>query len=119
MDLEICQPVIAWVRNDPATIDFYKGNRLPTPEARVNQKVAINQALNMLYDQLEGKTWLCGDRFSAADIPFYGLLKMMIMQVCEWVLLPGRDNLLAYWKRLEERDCAKKALTGFRSKVVL
>jgi glutathione S-transferase len=119
MDLEICQPVIAWFRNDPATIDFYKGNRLPTPEARVNQKVAINQALNMLDDQLEGKTWLCGDRFSAADIHFYGLLKMMIMQVCEWVLLPGRDNLLAYWKRLEERDCAKKALAGFPSKVAL
>jgi glutathione S-transferase len=48
MDLEIFQPVIAWFRNVlPATLDFYKGNRLPTPEARFNQKVVINQALNM------------------------------------------------------------------------
>ncbi|KAE8383490.1 glutathione S-transferase domain-containing protein [Aspergillus bertholletiae] len=119
MDLEICQPVIAWFRNDPATVDFYKGNRLPTPEARVNQKVMINQALNMLDDELQGKTWLCGDRFSAADIHFYGLLKMMIMQVCEWVLLPGRDNLLAYWKRLDERDASRKALTTFSTKVTV
>ncbi|KAI2830015.1 hypothetical protein CBS147320_4072 [Aspergillus niger] len=119
MDLEICQPVIAWFRNDPATVDFYKGNRLPTPEARVNQKVAINQALNLLDDQLEGKTWLCGDRFSAADVHFYGLMKMMSMQVSEWMLLPGRDNFLAYWKRLDEREASQKALQDFPAKVVV
>jgi hypothetical protein len=55
MDLENCQPIFAWCRNDPATLDIYKGNRLPTPEARLNQKAMINQALNMLDDQLEGK----------------------------------------------------------------
>ncbi|PYI03122.1 hypothetical protein BO78DRAFT_452529 [Aspergillus sclerotiicarbonarius CBS 121057] len=53
MDLEIAQPVIAWFRNDPATIDFYKGNRIPTPEARVVQKVMINKFLNLLDDELE------------------------------------------------------------------
>ncbi|KAB8226820.1 hypothetical protein ETB97_010119 [Aspergillus alliaceus] len=119
MDLEICQPVIAWFRNDPTTLDFYKGNRLPTPEARVNQKVMINQALNMLDDQLEGKVWLCDNRFSAADIHLYGLMKMMTMQVCDWMLLPGRENFLAYWKRLEERDASQKALQGFPAHVAV
>lgn len=119
MDLEICQPIFSWFRNDPATVDFYKGNRLPTPEARLNQKVSINQALNMLDDQLEGKTWLCGDRFSAADIHFYGLMKMMAMQVCDWMLLPGRENFLAYWKRLDEREASKKALQNFPLKVTV
>ncbi|RBR07912.1 hypothetical protein FVER53590_07647 [Fusarium verticillioides] len=38
MDLELAQPVISWYRNGPDTIDFYKGNRIPTPEARVVQK---------------------------------------------------------------------------------
>ncbi|CEJ59048.1 Putative Glutathione S-transferase domain-containing protein [Penicillium brasilianum] len=119
IDLEVCQPINSWFRNDPATVDFYKGNRLPTPDARVNQKVLINQALNMLDDQLEGKTWLCGDRFSAADIHFYGLMKMMAMQVCDWMLLPGRENFLAYWKRLDEREASKKALQNFPLKVVV
>ncbi|KAJ5094455.1 glutathione S-transferase domain-containing protein [Penicillium angulare] len=119
MDLEICQPVFAWFRNDPATLDFYKGNRLPTPEAMVNQKVMINQALNMLDDQLEGKTWLYGDRFSAADIHLYGLMKMMAMRACEWMLLPGRENFLAYWKRLDERDASKTALKGFSAHVAV
>ncbi|BCS04946.1 glutathione S-transferase family protein [Aspergillus luchuensis] len=117
MDLEICQLVIAWIRNDPATIDLYKGHRIPTPEARVNQKVMINQALNMLDDQLEGKTWLCGDRFSAADVHFYGLMKLMTMRFCDWVLLPGRENFLAYWKRLDEREASKKALQTFAARV--
>ena len=85
----------------------------------MNQKVAINQALNLLDDQLEGKTWLCGDRFSAADVHFYGLMKMMSMQVSEWMLLPGRDNFLAYWMRLDEREASQKALQNFPSKVVI
>jgi glutathione S-transferase len=117
MDLEICQPIFAWFRNDPAALDLYKGNRLPAPEARLNQKVMINQALNMLDDQLEGKTCLCGDRFSAADIHFYGSMKMMTMQACEWMLLPGRETFLAYWKRLDKRKTSQKALQGFSAKV--
>ncbi|KAF2794348.1 glutathione S-transferase [Melanomma pulvis-pyrius CBS 109.77] len=117
MDLEIAQPVIEWYRNDPATIDFYKGNRTPNPEARVTQKVVINQFLNLLDDQLEGKTYLCGDRFSAADIHFYGLLKMMVMQVAEWVLSPGRKNVAAYFKRMDERKASQEALAPFPSHV--
>ncbi|KAB8275182.1 hypothetical protein BDV30DRAFT_236884 [Aspergillus minisclerotigenes] len=106
MDLEIAQPLIAWFRNDPATIDFYKGNRLPCPEARVTQKVMINQFLNLLDDDLEGKTYLCGDRFSAADIHFFGLMKQMVDQVAPWVLSPGRLNVEAYWKRAgEDQGC--------------
>nr|POE75495.1 glutathione s-transferase gst-6.0 [Quercus suber] len=72
IDQEIAQPLIAWWRNDPATIDFYQGHRLPVPEARMTQKLMINQALNQLEDDLEGKSWLCGERFSAADVHFAG-----------------------------------------------
>ncbi|KAF4302857.1 hypothetical protein GTA08_BOTSDO08951 [Botryosphaeria dothidea] len=80
MDLEIAQPITGWWRNDPETLDFDKGNRLPTPEARLNQKVMINQSLNHLDDELEGKTWLYRERFTVADIHFYGLVKLMAMQ---------------------------------------
>ncbi|KAB8213333.1 glutathione S-transferase [Aspergillus novoparasiticus] len=119
MDLEIAQPLIAWFRNDPATIDFYKGNRIPCPEARVTQKVMINQFLNLLEDELEGKTYLCGDRFSAADIHFFGLMKQMIEQVAPWVLSPGRLNVEVYWKRMGERAKTKAALAPFASRVTL
>ncbi|KAH6693282.1 glutathione S-transferase domain-containing protein [Verticillium dahliae] len=77
-DLVIAQPITTWFRNDPDTIYFYKGTRLLTPQARVNKKVSINQALNRLDDELEGKECLAGDRFSPADIHLYSLTKMMI-----------------------------------------
>ncbi|KAH7150428.1 glutathione S-transferase [Dactylonectria estremocensis] len=113
MDLEIAQSVIAWFRNDPDTIDFYKGNRIPIPEARVIGKVAINQALNLLDDELEGKEYLGGNRFSTADIHFYGLLKMMTAQVAPWVVNPGRKNAAAYFNRMDDRDASKSALAPF------
>ncbi|KAJ4254514.1 hypothetical protein NW762_010113 [Fusarium torreyae] len=117
MDLELAQPIIEWWRNDPETIDFYKGNRLPIPEARVAQKVTINKFLNLLDDQLEGKEYLCGSRFSAADIHFYGLLKMMVMQVAKWVLSPGRKNVVAYFERMDARKASQEALKPFEAKV--
>ena len=119
MDLEIAQPLISWYRNDPDTIDFYKGNRIPCPEARVIEKVVINQYLNLLDEHLEGKSYLCGERFSAADVHFYGLVSMMIEAVAGWMNSPGRRNVAAYLQRMADRPATKRALTPFSSKVSL
>ncbi|EXA35667.1 hypothetical protein FOQG_13216 [Fusarium oxysporum f. sp. raphani 54005] len=119
MDMEIAQPLIAWWRNSPDSIDFYKGNRIPIPEARVIQKVVINQFLNLLDDELEGKEYLCGTRFSAADIHFYGLVKMMIGQLVPWLHSPGRKNVTAYFERMDEREACKKAFKQFGPKVAV
>lgn len=110
MDLELAQPLIDWYRNNPDTIDFYKGNRTPCPEARIIQKVVINQFLNLLDDELESKTFLCGDRFSAADIHFYGLVKMMVEHVAPWFNSPGRTNVAAYFERMNNRKATQEAL---------
>lgn len=112
MDLEIAQPVLEYYRNDPATIDFYKGNRIPTPSAQLNQKVVINKFLNLLDDELEGKTWLCGDRFSAVDVHFYGLMAMM-REAVPWLNAPTRKNVAAYFSRMDQREASKKALKPF------
>jgi glutathione S-transferase len=69
--------------------------------------------MNMLEDKAEGKIWLCGDRFSAADFHFYALMKMMAISVCKRTLLPGRENFWACWKRLDERGASQKAFQGF------
>lgn len=111
MDLEIAQPLIAWWRNHPEMVDFYQGNRTPVPEAKTAAKVAVNQGLNRLEDELEGRTWLCGNRFSAADVHFYGLIRPMVAGGATWVEAPGRRNVMAYLKRLDER--AKSVGTDF------
>ncbi|KAF4974837.1 hypothetical protein FZEAL_8298 [Fusarium zealandicum] len=112
MDLEICEPVMSYFRNDPETIGFYRGHRIPFPEARLWQKINISKALNRLDDELENKQWLCGDRFSAADIHFYGLMKMMMTPV-PFLNDPGRKNLAAWWTRMDSRPASKKALECF------
>ncbi|KAF4971302.1 hypothetical protein FSARC_1821 [Fusarium sarcochroum] len=117
MDLEIAQPVISWVRNDPGTADFYRGNRIPIPEARLLQKVTIQQFLNLLDEQLEGKEWLCGERFSAADVHFYSLMKGKTTGMAPWILNPGRKNVVRYFERMDGREASKKALEVFGSRV--
>lgn len=116
-DLEIAQPVIEWFRNDVATIDFYKGNRMPVPEARTAQKVLVNQFLNLLDDELEGKKFLCGERFSAADVHFYGLLAMREAMGAGWVDSPGRRNVRAYFERMAARKASKDAMGEFGPKI--
>ncbi|RSL83725.1 hypothetical protein CEP51_004330 [Fusarium floridanum] len=111
-DLEICEPVTSYFRNDPATVDFYRGNRIPCPEARLWQKVNICQALNRFDDDLEKKKWLCGDRFSAADIHLYGLMKLMCASM-PFLNDPGRKNLAGWWERMDDRPASKKSLECF------
>ncbi|KAH6889414.1 glutathione S-transferase [Thelonectria olida] len=116
MDLEIAQPLIAWYRNGAETIDFYRGHRTPIPEARVVQKVQINQALNMLDDDLDGKQYLCGTRFSAADIHLYGIVKPMLA-LAPWVNAPSRLNVMAWFDRMDNREACQRAIQGFGADV--
>lgn len=117
MDLEIAQPVISWVRNDPDTADFYIGHRIPIPEARLAQKVTIQQYLNLLDEQLEGKKYLCGERFSAADVHFYSLTKGKTTGMAPWILHPGRKNVVRYFERMNAREASKKALEVFGARI--
>ncbi|CZR42583.1 uncharacterized protein FPRO_09886 [Fusarium proliferatum ET1] len=113
MDLEIAQPIISWVRNDPGTADFDIGHRIPIPEARMAQKATIQQYLNLLDEQLEGKKYLCGERFSAADTHFYGLMKGKTTGMAPWILHPWRKNIVSYFERMDARQASKKALEVF------
>ncbi|PCD32724.1 hypothetical protein AU210_008966 [Fusarium oxysporum f. sp. radicis-cucumerinum] len=117
MDLEIAQPVISWVRNDPDTADFDIGHQIPIPEARLAQKVTIQQYLNLLDEQLEGKKCLCGERFSAANIHFHSLMKGKTTGMAPWILHPGRKNVVRYLERMDAREASKKALEVFGARV--
>ncbi|KAI1049884.1 hypothetical protein LB506_001890 [Fusarium annulatum] len=113
MDLEIAQPIISWVRNDPGTADFDIGHRIPIPEARLAQKATIQQYFYLLDEQLEGKKYLCGERSSAADIHFYSLMKGKTTGMAPWILHPGRKNVVSYFERMDAMEASKKALEVF------
>lgn len=114
LDYEICQPVHEWWRDDPANIDIFLGHRIPCPESRMTTKLRINVALNLIESDLEGRVWVCGERFSAADILTYGLLKKVVSSGgAEWVLHPARRNWVAWWERMEGREASKEAIKVF------
>ncbi|KAG9499682.1 hypothetical protein J7337_008141 [Fusarium musae] len=92
MDLEIAQPVILWVRNDPGTADFYIGHQIPIPEARLAQKVTIQQYLNLL-------------------------MKDKTTGTASWILHPGRKNVVGYFERMDARETSKKALEVFGARL--
>jgi glutathione S-transferase len=110
-DLELAQPILAWWRNDPDTIKYYKGTRLPIPEARLIQKIQINQNLNRWDLELEKKQFLCGNRFSAADIFVWGILKLV--PDTEWVYDSSRKNFMTWWNNIDGREKSKLALSTF------
>lgn len=116
VDIELAQPLINWYRNGEDTVDFYRGNRTPAPGARAIQKVQINQALNMMDDEFEEKEYLCGSRFSAADILLYGIVKPML-GAAPWMNVPGRLNVAAWFKRMDDREGCQKGLAGFTEHV--
>jgi glutathione S-transferase len=114
-DIELAQPILAWWRNDPDSIKYYKGTRLPIPEARLIQKIQINQNLNRWDLELQGKQFLCGDRFSAADIFVWGILKLI--PDTEWVYDSSRKNFMGWWQNIDEREKSKEALATFPPRV--
>ncbi|TIC90933.1 Glutathione S-transferase 2 [Colletotrichum higginsianum] len=117
MDIDIVQPLSSWFRNGEETIDFYRGHRIPDPSAKVIEKVRINQALNQLDDELEGKHFLCGDRFSAADVLLYGMTQPFLDGTAPWVNAPGRLNVAAWFDRMGSREASQKAIAGFGNHV--
>ncbi|KAH7242659.1 glutathione S-transferase [Fusarium tricinctum] len=119
MDIEIAQPLSSWFRNGAETIDFYRGNRIPDPSAQLIEKVRINQALNLLDDDLEGKQFFCGDRFSMADILLYAMTQPFLDGVAPWVNAPGRLNVAGWFERMGNREACQKAIAGFGNHVTV
>jgi glutathione S-transferase len=116
MYLEICQPLVNWWRNGEDTVDFYRGNRLPVPAARLAEKLAANQGLNRLDDELEGKAFICGDQISMADILLYAFMVTMSF-VTPWLKPSGRKNVAAWYERMGARETCQKALESFKEHV--
>ena len=79
----------------------------------------ISQSLNLLDDELEGKPFLCGERFSAADIHLCGIINDMVdrCSIGPWMKDPARKNVVEYLERIGKRQAAKDAEIPFTSKV--
>ena len=73
IDLQILEPLTNGFRYAEG-YDLFKDRLHLIPEAANDLKAIAQERLTWLDKQLEGKEFICGDRFSLADIMFYCFL---------------------------------------------
>jgi glutathione S-transferase len=104
VDLNICEPLANGYRFGEALKFFEK--RIPVaPEASPGLKMIAAKRLQWLNGQMAGKEYLCGKRFTLADIFLYGWLDFG-NQVGQ-PLDPANTNIAAWMARVAARPSAK------------
>ena len=104
VDLNICEPLANGYRFGEALKFFEK--RIPcAPEASSGLKMIAANRLQWLNGQMEGKSYLCGERFTLADILLYGWIDFG-NQVGQ-PLDPANTNIAAWFARVGQRPSAK------------
>ncbi len=103
VDLQILEPLANGFR-------FAEGLRLfesrirTIPQAADDLKTLAQERISWLDGQMNGKTWICGDRFSLADIMLF-----VFLEFGESVGQPIRtenQNVSGWYKRVAERPSA-------------
>ena len=104
VDLNICEMMGNGYRFGEAVKFFEK--RIPTaPEASPGLKKIAANRLEWLNQQIKGKEFLCGSRFTLADILLYCWLEFggQVGQPLD----PANANIVAWFARVAERPSAK------------
>lgn len=103
VDLNICEPLANGFRAAEG-YDLFK-DRFPVyPEIAEGQKKTGQYNLAWLDTQMEGKDYLCGDRFSYADIHLFCWLGFL--GAVGQPLNPDLKNVAAWMERVGARDSA-------------
>ena len=104
IDLNVCEPMANGFRYSEG-LPLFK-NRIPTaPEAADGLKRVAQDRLLWLDKQLEGRQWVCGDRFTYADIHLFAFLDFG-KQVGQ-PLNPEAKTINAMYDRIRDRPTAK------------
>lgn len=104
VDLNICEPMANGFRFSEG-LSLFKDRIVTVPEAAEGLKRIAQDRLKWLDRQLEGRTWLCGDRFTLADVLLYCFLAFgaNVGQPLD----PGHRNVKAWFDRVDARPAAK------------
>ena len=104
VDLNICEPLTSGFRYSQGLALFKE--RIPTvPEAADGLKRIAQHYLKWLDGEIDGKEFICGKRFTLADIMLFAFLDFGT--TVGQPLNPGNTNVAAWFARLKERPSAK------------
>ena len=109
VDLNICEPLANGYRFGVA-LKFFQ-NRVPcAPEASPGLKMIAANRLQWLNSQMAGKQYLCGKRFTLADILLYCWIDFGNEERVGQPLDPANTNIAAWFARVGERPSVKGGL---------
>lgn len=104
VDLQICEPMANGFRFGEGA-DFFKGRIQVEPDASSGLKRIAQANLKWLDNQLSGRTWIVGNRFSLADIQLYAFQSFFARQ--GQPIDPAFSEVAAWFERVKERPTAK------------
>jgi len=100
VDLNICEPMANGFRFSQG-LPLFKDRIVTVPEAAEGLKKIARDRLEWLEKQMAGREYLCGSRFTLADILLYGFIDFG-GQVGQ-PLAPENKNLTAWFARVKAR----------------
>ncbi|MDZ7669949.1 MAG: glutathione S-transferase [Gammaproteobacteria bacterium] len=103
VDLNICEPMANGFRFSEG-LALFKDRIVTVPEAAEGLKRIAQDRLNWLDGQLEGRTFLCGERLTLADVLLYCFLAFGAS--VGQPLNPDNANVKAWFDRMAERPSA-------------
>ena len=104
IDLNICEPMANGFRFSQG-LPLFQSRMVTVPEAADGLKKIAQDRLKWLDGQIEGKDFVCGKRFTLADILLFVFLEFG-GQVGQ-PLNPEFKNLRAFFERVKERPSTK------------
>jgi len=104
IDLQIVEPLGNGFRFGEG-IELFRNRIRTIPQAADDLKQLAQERLSWLDGQIEGKTFICGDRFTLADILLFAFLEFGT-QVNQ-PLNPENSNIVAWYGRVAARPSAK------------
>ena len=100
VDLNICEPLTNGYRYGEGK-DFFKNRLVTVPEGAAGLKAVAQNRLGWLEGQIDGKTFICGSRFTLADILLFCFLDFGVK--FGQSLNPDNKNILAWFERVGAR----------------
>jgi glutathione S-transferase len=104
VDLNICEPLLGGFRFSEG-LKMFQSRVVCVPEAAPGLKKIAAERIKWLDGQMAGKEYLCGKRFSLADIQLYCVLDFG-NQVGQ-PLDPANTNIVAWMARVAARPSVK------------
>ncbi len=106
VDLNICEPMINGYRFGEA-LSLFEKRIITVPEASAGLKKIAADRLQWLDGQMAGKQYLCGSRFTLADMMLYCWIDFGAEDEVGQPLDPANTNIAAWFARVGRRPSIK------------